>query len=219
MTIRVWTLALLASLTASAPVGAHRLDEYLQATRVDIDLNRIILEIDLTPGVSIAKQVTGWIDTNRDGHLSQAEGLAYANEVLTSLAVTFDRRPLALTLHDVVLPEVSDMAEGVGTIRLRASADLPQPTNGRHEFGVVNRHRREASVYLSNALRPADARIQILTQQRDRDQHSLTIGYNIETTGALGRISWVTGALGLLGTAAVIRRGLGRFRPRQARPV
>ena len=45
------------------------------------------LEIDLTPGVSIAKQVTGWIDTNGDGELSEAEGLAYANEVLTSLTV------------------------------------------------------------------------------------------------------------------------------------
>jgi hypothetical protein len=203
----------------SATAGAHRLDEYLQATRVDIDLNRVNLEIDLTPGVSIAKLLTSWIDTNSDGQLSQAEGLAYGHEVLTSLAVTVDRTPVVLTMRDVRVPEVIDMAGGVGTIRVRASAELPDRTSGRHELRVVNTHRRALSVYLANPLVPSDSRIQIVTQQRDGDQHSLTIGYDIETTGALRRISWVTGALTLLGMAAVVRGGLGRFRPRRARPV
>ena len=219
MTVRVMALVLLVSLTSSTPAGAHRLDEYLQATRVGIVANRVNLEIDLTPGVSIAKQVTSWIDTNGDGELSQAEGLAYANEVLTSLAVTVDRTSVALTMGDVRLPEVIDMAAGVGTVRLRASAELPDGTNGRHELRVVNTHRRELSVYLSNALVPSDSRIQIVTQQRERDQHSLTISYDIETTGALRRISWITGALTMLGMAAVVRGGLGRFRPRRASPV
>ena len=217
---RARTLALLITvLLHAAAVGAHRLDEYLQATRVDIDVNRVNLEIDLTPGVSIAKQVTGWIDTNGDGQLSQPEGLAYAKDVLMSVALTIDRRPVTLTLRDVQLPEVDDVAGGVGTIRLRASAELPDGSNGRHELTVVNTHRRAVSVYLSNALVPSDRRIQILTQQRDREQHSLTIDYDIETTGVLRRISWVTGALGLLGMAVVIRGGLGRFRPPGPRPV
>lgn len=220
MPSRARTVAVLVVLLMRpAAASAHRLDEYLQATRVGIDANRVTLEIDLTPGVSIAKQVTSWIDTNGDGQLSQAEGLAYANEVLTSLAVTVDRTQVALTMRDVRLPEVIDMAGGVGTIRLGASAELPDQTNGRHELRVVNTHRRELSVYLSNALVPSDGRILIVTQQRDRDQHSLTIGYDIETTGALRRISWVTGALALLGMTAVVRGGLGRFRPRRARPV
>jgi hypothetical protein len=212
-------VVVIALLVRPSSVGAHRLDEYLQATRIGIDLDRVSLEIDLTPGVSIAKQVTGWIDTNGDGQLSQAEGVAYAGEVLTSLAVTVDRRPVALTMRDVQLPEVIDIASGVGTIRLRASADLPADMDGRHKLTVVNTHRPDLSVYLSNALVPSDRRIQILTQQRARDQHSLTIGYDIETTGALRRISWVTGALTLLGITAVIRGGLGRFRPRQTPAV
>jgi len=219
MAIRILALTLLISLTASVTAGAHRLDEYLQATRVDIDVNRVNLEIDLTPGVSIAKQVTGWIDTNGDGQLSQPEGLAYAKDVLMSLALTIDRRPATLTLRDVQVPEVDDIAGGVGTIRLRASAELPEGSNGRHEITFVNTHRRDVSVYLSNALVPSDSRIQILTQQRDHEQHSLTIDYDLETTGALRRICWVTGAVGLLAMAMVIRGGLGRFRPRRARPV
>jgi hypothetical protein len=212
-------VVVIALLVRPSSVGAHRLDEYLQATRVGIEANRVSLEIDLTPGVSIAKQLTGWIDTNGDGQLSQAEGVAYAREVLTSLAVTVDRRPVALTMRDVQLPEIIDIAGGVGTIRLRASADLAADMDGRHNLTVVNTHRRDLSVYLSNALVPSDRRIQILTQQRDRDQHSLTIAYDIETTGALRRISWVAGALTLLGITAVIRGGLGRFRPRQTPAV
>jgi len=203
---------------ATASVGAHRLDEYLQATLVGIDANRVSLEIDLTPGVSIAKQVTGWIDTNADGELSQGEGFAYANDVLRSVALTVDHRPVPLTIRDVQVPAVDDIVGGVGTIRLRASAVLPETIHGRHEISVVNRHRPDVSVYLANALVPSDSRIEILTQQRDRDQHRLTIGYDIETNAALRRISWVTGALGLLGMAVVIRRRL-RFRLPRARPV
>jgi len=212
-------IAVIALMSAGTPANAHRLDEYLQATRVDIDLNRVNLEIDLTPGVSIAKRVASWIDTNGDGELSEAEGLAYGTEVLTSLVMTVDRTPVVLTLRDVRLPGVIDMAGGVGTIRLRASAELPDRTSGRHELRVVNTHRRALSVYLANPLVPSDSRIQILTQQRDPDQHSLTIGYDIETTGASRRISWVTGALTLLAMAAVVRGKLGRFHPRRARPV
>ena len=53
---------------------AHRLDEYLQATRVAIARDRIDLEIDLTPGATIAASIATEIDTDRDGRFSPAEG-------------------------------------------------------------------------------------------------------------------------------------------------
>ena len=43
-----------AIMLAVAPASAHRVDEYLQATRLAIGVNRINIEIDLTPGVDIA---------------------------------------------------------------------------------------------------------------------------------------------------------------------
>ena len=46
---------------------AHRLDEYLQATRISITTNRIDLTFELTPGVAIAAQVLELIDSDRDG--------------------------------------------------------------------------------------------------------------------------------------------------------
>src|ERR1035437_6464096 len=63
------------------PAAAHRVDEYLQATRLSIDIQRVDLEIDLTAGVAVASEVFAWIDTNRDGEISNAEGEAYARQM------------------------------------------------------------------------------------------------------------------------------------------
>ena len=61
---------------------AHRLDEYLQATRVSVATNRINLSIDLTPGVTVADQVLAVIDKNVDGQVSKDEGNDYARRFL-----------------------------------------------------------------------------------------------------------------------------------------
>jgi hypothetical protein len=212
-------IVVIALLTASTPVGAHRLDEYLQATRIGIDLDRVNLEIDLTPGVSIASQVKGWIDTNGDGQLSRPEALGYARQVFNALELSVDRQRVSLTLADVEMPEPADMTVGTGTIRLRASAAIPSGASGRHQLTIVNSHRPELSVYLSNALVPSDTRIQILAQQRDRNQHTMTIEYDVETIGGRARISWLVGASGLLAGAALLRRKPGRFRLGRSRPV
>ena len=66
-------LAVLCAWLATVPsAGAHRVDEYLQATRLSIDLERVDLEIDLTAGAAMASKVFAWIDTNRDGEISAA---------------------------------------------------------------------------------------------------------------------------------------------------
>ena len=41
-------------LVLSASPSAHRLDEYLQAARLSLAHTRVELEIDLTPGASVA---------------------------------------------------------------------------------------------------------------------------------------------------------------------
>ena len=101
------------------------------------------------------------------------------------------------------------MAAGVGMFRVRASVDLPTATTGRHQLSLINAHHPESSVYLANALVPADTSIRILAQSRTTDQHRVTIDYE------LGRISdlepasrgcWLLATL-LMG-AVLARRGL-----------
>jgi hypothetical protein len=159
--------------------GAHRLDEYLQATRFSIDLQRIDLEIDLTPGVAVAAQVLSWIDTDRDGAISRSEGEAYARQMLRSVTLSVDGVPVPVALVESHFPPPADMNLGVGAIQLRATARVPPTGAGRHRVSFLNMHRPELSVYLVNALVPADSRIQIVDQKRDRVQHGLTLDYTV----------------------------------------
>ena len=82
-------LALLASPTG---VFAHQLDEYLQATLVDIEPGKIRLQMDLTPGVAVAERLLGLIDRNRDGVISPDESTAYAELLKRDLVVRLDGR-------------------------------------------------------------------------------------------------------------------------------
>jgi hypothetical protein len=184
--VRRLLIALLAvaaiSLGRPAAAGAHRLDEYLQATRVSIDIDRVVLEIDLTPGARVATTVSEWIDTDRDGRLSAVESTAYADQVLGLIRLTWDGHPATITLLDARLPAPDDMAAGVGTIRLRGIARIAS-TSGHHELTYVNAHRAQSSLYLVNALVPSDRRITIASQQRDPAQHRLTLEYDVAHAG------------------------------------
>jgi len=170
-----------ATLALITPASAHRVDEYLQATRLSVDLERVDLEIDLTTGVALASRVFSWIDTNGDGEISGAEGQAYARQMLGSVLLKVDGWPVPVELVETSFPQFREMSQGVGTIRLRATAKVPPPGAGRHQLSFLNTHRPESSVYLVNALVPENPRIQIADQRRDRAQHGLTFDYTVTT--------------------------------------
>ena len=197
--LSVWLLTL-------PPARAHRLDEYLQATRLSIDIERVGLEIDLTAGVAVAPQVFAWIDTNRDGQISNAEGEAYARQVLGSVALSVDGRPAPITLVEIRVPPFRDMNLGVGTIRVRATANVSATAAGRHQISYFNTHRSESSVYLVNVLIPADARIQIAGQRRDRAQHGLTFDYTVRADAAWARTCSLLAGLAMAGVLVLTRR-------------
>ncbi len=176
--MNAWRLVI--AILALAPLAnAHRLDEYLQATRLSIDLNRIDIEMDLTAGEAMASQVFSWIDTNHDGEVSKAEGDAYARQVLRSVALLADGKPVPLTLIEARFPELREMNQGTGIIRLRAAGQIQDAGAGRHEVSFRNDHRPESGVYLVNALVPSNPRIQIADQQRDHAQHGLLMTYTV----------------------------------------
>jgi hypothetical protein len=213
-----WSL-LIVVLLVPATANAHRLDEYLQATRVAIERDRVVVDVDLTPGISIARRVTGWIDLNSDGEISSSESLAYGREVLGSLVLSVDGATMPLGLIETQAPTIADMANGVGTVRVRASAAMASRGTGRHELTVVNTHRPESSVYLANALVPSDKGVEIVGQRRSHDQHSLTIEYDVETSAFRARVLWLGAAFTLFGAALWRRRRLGHFSHRQTQPI
>jgi nickel/cobalt transporter (NicO) family protein len=209
----VWFAVLGVWLATPAPAGAHRLDEYLQATRLSIDVERVDLEIDLTAGIAVAPEVFAWIDTNRDGQISNAEGDAYARQMLRSVVLSVDGRPASVTLIAIRFPPFREISHGVGTIQLRATAGVSAAGAGRHHISYFNAHRPERSVYLVNALLPSDPRIQIAGQQRDGAQHGLTLEYTV-MTGAPGARTWsLLALLAMAGALGVTRRPRTNVRP------
>ena len=209
----VWFAVLGVWLATSAPAGAHRLDEYLQATRLSIDVERVSLEIDLTAGVAVAREVFAWIDTNRDGQISNAEGEAYARDMLRSVVLSVDGQPVPITLIEIRFPQFREMSLGVGTIQVRATAKVSATGAGRHQVSYVNTHRSESSVYLVNALVPADPRIQIAGQQRDRAQHGLTLDYTVRSNAPWARTCSLLAALAMAGVLGMTRRSRTNARP------
>src|SRR5437764_3773954 len=88
--------ALLLPLATTA--SAHRLDEYLQATTISVEKDRVQAQIRLTPGVAVFPIVLANIDTDADGVISEAEQRAYAERVLGDLSLTIDGHQLRVRL-------------------------------------------------------------------------------------------------------------------------
>lgn len=198
----VWSGVIAGWLWAAAPAGAHRLDEYLQATRIGVSQNRIDLEINLTAGANIAQQIFAMVDANRDGQISNAEGDEYARRVIDAIRLSVDGASRSVTLVSHGFPDRDAMELGLGTIRLRATAPASAGT-GRHEIVYLNTHAPASSVYLVNALLPSDARIQISTQQRDTEQRGVTLDYRVGPSEGWVRGGWLVTVVAMFG---VLRR-------------
>ena len=160
---------------------AHRLDEYLQATRVSVATNRIDLSIDLTPGVAILDQLLVAIDTDRDGRVSEEEVAAYAQRVLKDIRIGLDEKVLALSLVETSFPALHEIKGGLGVIRIKATAPVGPLSVGRHSLSLTNAHLPAISVYLVNALVPRDQAIKITKQTRDQLQKN----YRLEFSASL----------------------------------
>src|SRR5262245_31931420 len=100
---------------------AHRLDEYLQATRIAVGTNRLDLTFELTPGVAVAGQVIEGIDQDQDGRVSGEEGNVYARRFLKDVNLGLDGKVVALNVTAVSFPEMQEIRGGTGVIRIRAT--------------------------------------------------------------------------------------------------
>ena len=158
---------------------AHRLDEYLQATRLSLALDRIVLKTDLTPGVDVAPVIFALINTNHDGRISEAEGKAYANEVLRETVIEVDGRRQHLELVSSEFPSFEEMSAGLGTIRIEARV-VWRAAPGRHSLVYQNNHRPDFGAYLVNALVPVNREIEITDQHRDTLQRGIVLGFTVK---------------------------------------
>lgn len=194
MNIRLATaIALLVSI--AAPASAHRLDEYLQATIISVEKDRVQASIRLVPGVAVFPVVLGSIDTNSDGVISGAEGRVYAERVLHDLSLSIDGNRLKPRLVSIDFPTIEQMKEGLGEIHIEFAADLPGGSHNRR-LAFENHHQSRIAAYLVNCLVPRDKNIEITGQNRNRNQSFYQLDY-VQHGGRPDSLSFSAWWLGL----------------------
>jgi hypothetical protein len=177
------------------PASAHRLDEYLQATLFSVEKDRVQAEMRLIPGVAVSSFVLASMDTNSDGAISEAERRAYADRVLRDVSLTMDGDVLRPRLISVEFPEVQEMKEGLGEIRIEFSVDLPRG-GGNRRLVFENHHQGRIGAYLVNVLVPRDRDIRVVAQNRNEQQSFYQLDY-VQAGVASEGWGWL-GMVGLL---------------------
>jgi hypothetical protein len=162
---------------------AHRLDEYLQATILSVEKNRVQGSMRLIPGVAVSSIVIASIDADGDGFISEAEGRAYAERVLGDLSLTIDGNHLKPRLVSVNFPRIEEMKEGMGEIQIEFIADLPRGAPNR-KLVLENHHQNRMAAYLVNCLVPQDQDIQVIAQNRNEDQSFYELDYAVAGVGS-----------------------------------
>ncbi|MBL9139005.1 MAG: hypothetical protein JNK85_24265 [Verrucomicrobiales bacterium] len=178
------SISLLGVLAASwwiaAPTGwTHRLDECLQAMRVNVATDRLTLDLDLTPGASVAGQVLALLDLDADGEISATESVDYARRLLRDVAVTLDGRGLSLHVVSADASPLAHLKSGDGRLRIRAHAGWDALGTGTHVLDLTNRHLPSISVYLVNATKPADPALLLGRQVRNPHQSEYRLEFTI----------------------------------------
>ena len=210
-------LLLLFLLLAFLPAAsAHRLDEYLQATLVDIEPGDVRLDLNLTPGVAVAEQVLALIDRDRDGAISPSETAAYAELVKRDLLVHLDGRRAELKLTAFDFPTPAELRTGEGIILLEFSITPTALAAGTHQLALENRHLPTISVYLFNAGQPRSGLVQIAAQKRNGNQSTGEIEFTFHppaNPSKWGRVIAALAALLIAVCAGMGWRKIHRVRP------
>jgi hypothetical protein len=203
---------LLLVVVAAPVLPAHQLDEYLQTTRLDLSRERIVVELQLTPGAAIANDVLAVIDRDGNGMVAPDELDAYTQRILRDVSLRVDDRRVSLAVRRVTFPEWDAVRDGMGTIRIEAVGTVAIGQPGVHRIVYENVHWPGAGVYLVNALKPSTGDVVIGAQRRDRRQHQLDLDVAVRSSAAPAL--WAVVGLALLSGLLVVRaRASGFMQP------
>lgn len=195
--MRRMVVIVLLELSLIGGAGAHRLDEYLQATLIGVTRDGIDVEIHLTPGVAMLPVLMAVIDHDRDGRISSAEEQAYVRRVVREVELQVDGAPAPLSVIESSFPTLEAMREGLGTIRIQLHT-----VRSGHELHFENRHMPQVSAYLVNCLAAPSDGLVVGQQKRDEAQRSIEFEYSFRAgTGMRPQAAWI--ALGQFWPAAI----------------
>jgi hypothetical protein len=189
----------------AAAASAHRIDEYLQATILSLQEDRIQALMRMVPGTLVADTVIAQIDSDNDGVFSTDEQQDYALRVLGDLSIAVNASRLKPVLVSWSFPSPAELHGGIGEIKIEYAVHLPDAGANR-ALVVTNRHMSSASVYLINTVIPQDALLHVVAQQRNEAQSRYELDYR--QTGRVERGPRPTsGGLRLVDTGLLLAGG------------
>jgi hypothetical protein len=198
-------------LALAAGSFAHRLDEYLQATILSVEKDRVQASMRLIPGVAVSSRVITSIDTDADGTFSEAEQQAYAQLVLRDLSITVDGKSVSPALVSQTFPSLDELKQGLGEIHIDFTVALP-PGGPQRTILLENHHQNAISAYLVNCLVPSDPTIRVLAQNRNETQSFYQLDYAQLPANSIPVFSRIWSALrgwtNSVGVASLFRLGM-----------
>jgi hypothetical protein len=184
--------------------SAHRLDEYLQATTISLEKDRVEAQIRLTPGVAVFPFIMATIDTDGDGVISTSEQRAYAERVLGDLSLAVDGDRLRLQLISTKFPTTDEMKEGRGSIQIDFAGAVRRDSPER-TLSFENHHQKRIAAYLVNCLVPQDPALRVTEQTRNYEQslYQLTYFHSGVRSGLLS-LAWWSDGRAWFGSVAIL---------------
>ena len=164
-------------LLLGAPVSAHRLDEYLQATLISIEKDQVQASMRLIPGVAVSSAVLASIDSNGDGVISETEGRAYAERVLSEVSLGIDGHPLKPRLISVSFPAMQEMKDGLGEIQIEFSASLTERRSRAKTYLRESPSKADGSLPGELSCTAAIKTFRSAAQDRNEDQSFYQLTY------------------------------------------
>lgn len=168
-------LALLLLAFQPSTLQAHRAEGLLQATLVEIQPDRVSVEVSLRLGIDIAPAIVRLIDPDGDGVVSDAESAAWAQRFLADQTVSVDGNRLALQNERVHTSPPDETGDGHGEIVIQFDAPLGTFARDRRTIVHVNRYEPIPSSYQCNGLVPKTPSIRIPSHRRDERQQELSL--------------------------------------------
>jgi hypothetical protein len=168
-----------ASLACATGISAHQLDEYLQATLVEIEPGSIRLQMNLTPGVAVAERIVSLVDRDANGVISTNEATAYVELLKRDLSLRLDGRELDLHSTQSYFPEIEELRTGWAFVQVEYCAKTGALKPGEHKLAIRNQHLARFSAYLLNASQPKSAAVQVIKQVRTENQSGGDIEFKV----------------------------------------
>ena len=191
-------LALAMTLAARPRRVGTPTEDYLQAARIDLEPDSVLITLDLTPGIAVAESFMAAIDHDRDGSLSTEEQRGYASEVVRALEIEIEvsHRPSRL-----IRPAFREYLRFVGARGPSGcrTARASWPVWWRTSTVLQERAPWRPERVLANALVPRSDRVSVSGQRRDDRQRELRIDFAVRGGSIDSTPVWL-----LVGVAAAV---------------